>query len=163
MQGLDRIAAPIGGKHLLSVLWPLIDEWSKSGEWQRRHAALLSIAQVAEGCCNVLLQEQALKALVTTCCNAANDPHAVVKWCACQAIGQVCTGAHLCMALCCDCCAAMSLQAYMTQLQQAHCSSTATNTAHADLQPKIQKHHHGDIMAALIHLMRPEEEPRVQV
>ena len=51
LQGLDRIAQPITGQHLLGTLWPLIEEWSKSGEWQRRHAALLTIAQVAEGCC----------------------------------------------------------------------------------------------------------------
>jgi hypothetical protein len=94
LQALDRIARPVGGKALLAVLWPLIDAWSKGGEWQRRHAALMTIAQIAEGCYKVLLQDAALAALVAICCGAAGDAHAVVKWCACQAIGQVCTGAH---------------------------------------------------------------------
>ena len=31
----------LGGKFLLSTLWPLIDARFKSPEWQRRHAALL--------------------------------------------------------------------------------------------------------------------------
>ena len=97
LQALDRIARPIGGKFLLSTLWPLIDAWSKSPEWERRHAALLSIAQIAEGCAKVLTQDNALKALVGICCTAANDAHPIVKWCACQAIGQVCTGATLCL------------------------------------------------------------------
>ena len=93
LQGLDRIAKPIGGKVLLGVLWPLIESWAKAPEWQKRHAALMCIAQIAEGCAKMLMQDAALKSLVAICCTAAVDSHAIVKWCACQAIGQVCTGA----------------------------------------------------------------------
>ena len=93
LQALDRIAKPITGKSLLPVLWPIIETWAKSGEWERRHAALLTIAQVAEGCVKMLMQDNALQALVSICCAAAEDSHPIVKWCSCQAIGQVCTGA----------------------------------------------------------------------
>ena len=92
LQGLDRIARPIGGKFLLGCLWPLITAWSKDADWRRRAGALCAIAQIAEGCRKSLLPDAHLAALMGICCNAVTDLHAFVKWSACQAIGQVCTG-----------------------------------------------------------------------
>jgi hypothetical protein len=53
----------------------------------------MSIAQIAEGCRKVLLDDTALASLVAVTSRAAHDAHPIVKWSACQAIGQVCTGA----------------------------------------------------------------------
>jgi importin-5 len=55
----------------------------------------MSIAQIAEGCRKVLLDDKALASLVAVSTRAAHDAHAIVKWSACQAIGQVCTGVWL--------------------------------------------------------------------
>lgn len=92
LQGLDRIAKPIGGKFLLGNLWPLIDQWMKDGDWRKRAGSLCAIAQVAEGCRKALLPQAPLQALVKICCDAVMDTHPIVKWAACQAIGQICTG-----------------------------------------------------------------------
>jgi importin-5 len=94
LQGLDRIAKPIGGKFLLANLWPFIEQWAKDGDWRRRAGALCAIAQVAEGCRKALLPQAPLQALMKICCDAVMDSHPIVKWAACQAIGQICTGAH---------------------------------------------------------------------
>lgn len=94
LQGLDRIARPIGGKVLLSHLWPLVDAWSKDGDWRKRYAALMCIAQIAEGSRKVLLADAALASLVGVLTAHSGDSHAIVKWSVCQAIGQVCTGAR---------------------------------------------------------------------
>lgn len=95
LQSLDRIARPIGGKFLLGCLWPLINAWSKDEDWRKRAGALCAIAQIAEGCRKALLPDAHLAALMGICCGAISDTHAFVKWSACQAIGQVCTGAAL--------------------------------------------------------------------
>eukprot|EP00892_Ulva_mutabilis_P010754 jgi/Ulvmu1/8050/UM004_0287.1 len=122
LQGLDRIARPVGGKFLLSCLWPLITAWAKDADWRKRAGSLCAIAQIAEGCRKALMPDAHLAALMNICCSSVADSHAFVQWSACQAIGQVCT----------------------------------------DLATKVQRKHHEAMVKALMHLMRPEHEPRVQ-
>lgn len=79
----------------MPVLSPLIQAWVQARDWKMRQASLMVIAQVAEGCRKVMLEDSALSSLMALCCNAATDSHSHVKWACCQAIGQICTGAAL--------------------------------------------------------------------
>jgi hypothetical protein len=88
---LDRIAISIGGKSMLPVAGQAFSTLMSSGEWQKRHAALIGLAQIAEGCEKVMKQEPVLTELVTMCMKGITDPHAKVRWGGCQAIGQLCT------------------------------------------------------------------------
>ena len=88
---LDRIAISIGGKSMLPVAGQAFSTLMSSDEWHKRHAALVGLAQIAEGCEKVMKQEPVLTELVSMCMKGTSDPHAKVRWAACQAIGQLCT------------------------------------------------------------------------
>lgn len=88
---LDRIAISIGGKSMLPVAGMAFSTLMASEEWQKRHAALVGLAQIAEGCEKVMKQQPVLTELVSMCIKGTSDPHAKVRWAACQAIGQLCT------------------------------------------------------------------------
>ena len=55
----------------------------------RRHAGLMALAQIAEGCQKVMTAQ--VSQLVSLIVNAARDPHPRVRWAFCQTIGQLCT------------------------------------------------------------------------
>lgn len=88
---LDRIAISIGGKSMLPVAGQSFSALMSSDDWRRRHAALVGLAQIAEGCEKVMKQEPVMSELVAMCIKGAADPHAKVRWAACQALGQLCT------------------------------------------------------------------------
>ncbi|KAF8055485.1 IPO5 [Scenedesmus sp. PABB004] len=67
----------------------LLPVWLGDADWRKRHAALICLAQIAEGC-QKLMEEQ-VEALVAMCLTGLRDSHAKVRWAACQALGQMCT------------------------------------------------------------------------
>ncbi|KAI8476174.1 MAG: armadillo-type protein [Monoraphidium minutum] len=87
---LDRIAISLGGKALVPAAGALLPAWLQDGaDWRKRHAALICLAQIAEGCAKVMLEQ--LQPLVMMCLQGLSDPHPRVRWSACQALGQMCT------------------------------------------------------------------------
>ncbi|KAK4788129.1 hypothetical protein SAY86_019448 [Trapa natans] len=58
-------------------------------EWQKHHAALIAIAQIAEGCSKVMIKN--LDQVVSMTLNSFQDPHPRVRWAAINAIGQLST------------------------------------------------------------------------
>jgi hypothetical protein len=91
-QCLDRLALALGGKTLVPVAGAALPAlMADAGDWRRRHAALICLAQVAEGCAKVMGEEEVSGQLVGLCLAGAADPHARVRWAACQALGQLCT------------------------------------------------------------------------
>lgn len=87
---LDRVAISLGGKALVPAAGALLPAWLQdAGDWRKRHAALICLAQIAEGCAKVMLEQ--LQPLVGMCLQGLGDPHARVRWSACQALGQMCT------------------------------------------------------------------------
>lgn len=56
-QALDRIARAMGGKYTLPVAFTVIPQLLGSSKWQHRHAALMSISAIAEGCQDIMLGE----------------------------------------------------------------------------------------------------------
>lgn len=88
---LDRISMSIGGKSMLPVAGQAFSALMADGDWKKRHAALVGLAQIAEGCERVMKQRPVLSELVAMCVKGTSDPHAKVRWAACQGLGQLCT------------------------------------------------------------------------
>jgi len=87
---LDRLALAMGGSAvapLASAALPRL--LGDAGDWRKRHAALVCLAQIAEGCSKVMGAQ--LPSLVDFCLAGVQDPHPRVRWAACQALGQMCT------------------------------------------------------------------------
>ncbi len=88
---LDRISMSIGGKSMLPVAGQAFSALMADGDWKKRHAAFVGLAQIAEGCEKVMKQEPVMSELVAMCVKGTSDPHAKVRWAACQGLGQLCT------------------------------------------------------------------------
>ena len=88
---LDRISISIGGKSMLPVAGQAFSALMADGDWKKRHAALVGLAQIAEGCEKVMKQEPVMSELVAMCVKGMSDQHAKVRWAACQGLGQLCT------------------------------------------------------------------------
>nr|CAB3493578.1 unnamed protein product [Digitaria exilis] len=70
---LDRIAIAVGGNTILPVAAELLPSFFSSEDWKRRHAALVTIAQIAEGSAKVMIKN--LEQVVRMVLNSFQDPH----------------------------------------------------------------------------------------
>ncbi|KAM3294674.1 hypothetical protein ACQJBY_037513 [Aegilops geniculata] len=86
---LDRLAIAVGGNTILPVAAELLPSYIGAEEWKRRHAALMTISQIAEGCAKVMTKN--LDQVVGMVLNSFNDPHPRVRWAAINAVGQLST------------------------------------------------------------------------
>jgi hypothetical protein len=88
-QAMDRFARALGGKAVLPACFEIIPHYLSDQMWQRRHAALMCISAIGEGC--VKLMEQELAKVVETILPHLRDPHPRVIYAACNALGQMST------------------------------------------------------------------------
>lgn len=89
-ESLDRLAIALGGKTVLPVVEATIPSYlSNTESWQHRHAALLAISQVGEGCQRQI--EEKLGDVIGMAVSRFGDPHPRVRWAAINCIGQMCT------------------------------------------------------------------------
>ncbi|KAK1314837.1 hypothetical protein QJS10_CPA06g01575 [Acorus calamus] len=86
---LDRLSIALGGNTIVPVASELLPMYLAAPEWQKRHAALITLAQIAEGCSKVMIKN--LGQVVNMVLNSFQDPHARVRWAAINAIGQLST------------------------------------------------------------------------
>ena len=87
---LDRVAIALGANTVLPCAATTIPALLQDGDWRKRHAALVALAQIAEGCVKGMNKDVA--GAVTPCLGAAtSDPHPRVRWAAVNGIGQLCT------------------------------------------------------------------------
>ncbi|THU73029.1 hypothetical protein C4D60_Mb04t18480 [Musa balbisiana] len=86
---LDRLAIAVGGNTIVPVASELLPAYLAAPEWQKHHAALITLAQIAEGCSKVMLKN--LEQVVTMVLSSFQDPHPRVRWAAINAIGQLST------------------------------------------------------------------------
>jgi hypothetical protein len=86
---LDRLALALGGAAVAPLAAAALPALAADPDWRRRHAALVMLAQIAEGCAKVMSGQ--LDALVSATLAGLADPHPKVRWAACQALGQMCT------------------------------------------------------------------------
>lgn len=89
-EALDRLAIKLGGKAILPVGFQLIAEYLNNKEsWVHRHAALLAISQIGEGCQKEILEK--LDIVAEMALSHFQDPHLRVRYAAVHCIGQMCT------------------------------------------------------------------------
>jgi hypothetical protein len=50
---LDRIAISLGGNAIVPAAAVMLPAWLNDQDWKKRHAALICLAQIAEGCTKV--------------------------------------------------------------------------------------------------------------
>ena len=85
---LDRLAIAIGGNTIMPLAGQLLPVLLKDEDWRKRHAVLITLAQIAEGCQKVLLTQ--ISSAIDCCVQGVQDAHPRVRWASCQAIGQLC-------------------------------------------------------------------------
>ncbi|KAL9233007.1 hypothetical protein vseg_008053 [Gypsophila vaccaria] len=86
---LDRLAMALGGNTIVPVAYELLPAFLAAPEWQKHHAALICLAQIAEGCSKVMIKN--LEQVVPMVLKSFQDPHPRVRWAAINAIGQLST------------------------------------------------------------------------
>ncbi|KAH7435426.1 hypothetical protein KP509_06G064500 [Ceratopteris richardii] len=88
---LDRLAISMGGSSVLSAASELLPVYVADQDWRKRHAALIALAQIAEGCAKIMTNISNLQPVVNMVLNAFQDPQPKVRWAAINAIGQLST------------------------------------------------------------------------
>ncbi|CAK7562739.1 MAG: importin subunit beta-3 [Sporothrix epigloea] len=88
-QCMDRLANKLGGTVILAPTFSWLPRMISSAAWRDRHAALMAISAISEGCRDLMLGElqQVLNLVVPT----LKDPHPRVRWAGCNALGQMST------------------------------------------------------------------------
>ncbi|KAK3251341.1 Importin-5 [Cymbomonas tetramitiformis] len=90
-EGLDRLAIAMGGKTILPLAGQLLPQCLASDDWKMRHAGLIALSQIAEGCAKLIEEQKMLGPISDMCLAKVTDPHPRVRWAAVHAIGQMCT------------------------------------------------------------------------
>ena len=86
---LDRLACGLGGKAVLPHIISTIPTMLSHADWKQRHAALMAISAIGEGCHKQM--EAMLDDVMSGVLNFLRDPHPRVRYAACNAIGQMST------------------------------------------------------------------------
>ncbi|KAL8142865.1 hypothetical protein V2J09_015897 [Rumex salicifolius] len=86
---LDRLAISLGGNTIVPVASELLPAYLAASEWEKHHAALIALAQIAEGCSKVMIKN--LEQVVSMVLGSFQDPHPRARWAAINAIGQLST------------------------------------------------------------------------
>ncbi|XP_076164575.1 karyopherin beta 3 [Ptiloglossa arizonensis] len=86
---LDRLACGLGGKTMLPQIIQNIPSMLNNSDWKYRHAALMAISAVGEGCHKQM--ETILPQIMDGVIQYLQDPHPRVRYAACNAVGQMST------------------------------------------------------------------------
>ncbi|MCJ1382400.1 hypothetical protein MMC17_005513 [Xylographa soralifera] len=88
-QCMDRLANKLGGQAVLPPTFNWLPRMMQSSAWRDRHAALMAISAISEGCKD--LMEGELDKVLALVVPALRDPHPRVRWAGCNALGQMST------------------------------------------------------------------------
>lgn len=86
---MDRLANKLGGQVILPATFAWIPRMMSSTAWRDRHAALMAISAISEGCRDLMVGE--LDQVLTLVVPALQDPHPRVRYAGCNALGQMST------------------------------------------------------------------------
>uniref|UniRef100_S4RV35 Karyopherin (importin) beta 3 n=1 Tax=Petromyzon marinus TaxID=7757 RepID=S4RV35_PETMA len=86
---LDRLACGLGGKTVLPYVTPRIGSMLPSQDWKHRHAALMALSAIGEGCHQQM--ESMLPEILNYVLPFLSDPHPRVRYASCNALGQMAT------------------------------------------------------------------------
>jgi importin-5 len=88
-QAMDRLARKLGAKTIIPPSFAYLPRLIASADWRERHASLMAISSIAEGCEKYMIGE--LGRILDMVLPCLNDPHPRVRWAACNAVGQLST------------------------------------------------------------------------
>ncbi|KAH0542383.1 hypothetical protein FGG08_003228 [Glutinoglossum americanum] len=88
-QCMDRLANKLGGQTILAPTFNWLPRMMTSSAWRDRHAALMAISAISEGCRDLMVGE--LDKVLDLVVPALRDPHPRVRWAGCNALGQMST------------------------------------------------------------------------
>ncbi|ESU14277.1 hypothetical protein FGSG_13254 [Fusarium graminearum PH-1] len=88
-QTMDRLANKLGGQTILAPTFNWLPRMMTSMAWRDRHAALMAISAISEGCRDLMIGE--LSQVLDLVVPALQDPHPRVRWAGCNALGQMST------------------------------------------------------------------------
>ncbi|KAI5290828.1 hypothetical protein KEM52_000334 [Ascosphaera acerosa] len=88
-QCMDRLANKLGGGVILPVTFAWVPRMLSSTNWRDRHAALMVISAISEGCRDLMVGE--LDQILAMVVPALQDPHPRVRFAGCNALGQMST------------------------------------------------------------------------
>ncbi|RKP36795.1 armadillo-type protein [Dimargaris cristalligena] len=88
-QAMDRLARALGGKYVLPISFNLIPTFLGSPKWPQRHAGLMAISAIGEGCAKPM--ERELGSILQLVVPYFKDPHPRVRYAACNCVGQLST------------------------------------------------------------------------
>lgn len=88
-QCMDRLANKLGGDIMLPATFTWLPRMIHSSSWRDRHAALMAISAISEGCRDLMIGEldKVLELVVPT----LKDSHSRVRYAGCNALGQMST------------------------------------------------------------------------
>ena len=86
---MDRLANKLGGQVILPATFSWIPRMMSSSAWRDRHAALMAISAISEGCRDIMVGE--LDQVLALVVPALQDPHPRVRYAGCNALGQMST------------------------------------------------------------------------
>lgn len=86
---MDRLANKLGGQTILAPTFNWLPRMMTSMAWRDRHAALMAISAISEGCRELMIGE--LSQVLDLVVPALSDPHPRVRWAGCNALGQMST------------------------------------------------------------------------
>jgi len=88
-QCMDRLANKLGGAVMLPATFTWLPRMMHSASWRDRHAALMAISAISEGCRDLMIGE--LDKVLELVVPSLRDPHPRVRFAACNALGQMST------------------------------------------------------------------------
>jgi hypothetical protein len=86
---MDRLANKLGGQAILQPAFSWIPRMMSSTAWRDRHAALMAISAISEGCRDLMVGE--LDQVLALVVPALQDAHPRVRYAGCNALGQMST------------------------------------------------------------------------
>lgn len=86
---MDRLANKLGGTAVLPATFTWLPRMMISSAWRDRHAALMAISAISEGCRDLMMAE--LDKVLELVVPALRDPHPRVRFAGCNALGQMST------------------------------------------------------------------------
>lgn len=88
-QCMDRLANKLGGSIILPPTFNWLPQMIASANWRDRHASLMAISAISEGCRELMVAE--LDKVLDLVVPALRDTHPRVRWAGCNALGQMST------------------------------------------------------------------------
>lgn len=86
---MDRLANKLGGLAILAPTFNWLPRMMQSMSWKDKHAALMAISAISEGCREQMVGE--LRQVLDLVEPALKDAHPRVRWAGCNALGQMST------------------------------------------------------------------------